>query len=108
MASLDRSLTDAFADNFTALESFRRGRNSEMEDLQLLRSAFLRLKGQELRLKSRIAARELAGGPLNASLAREDRERLKIVRNSTEPLRSLLRDTNTRRKLDQVRIRDGR
>ena len=64
MASLDRSLTNALIANFKSAS---------------ITSAILRLKGQELRLKSQIEARERAGGALKTNLAREDRARLKIV-----------------------------
>ena len=74
MASLDRSLTNALIANFKSAS---------------ITSAILRLKGQELRLKSQIEARERAGGALKTNLAREDRARLKIVRKMLAELQDV-------------------
>jgi hypothetical protein len=89
MASLDRSLTEALIANFKDLASSRAGEDSTGEQ-EAVHFALLRLKGEETRLRSRIRTRELAGGVLQRSLAREDRARLKIVRNSIRQLRDLL------------------
>ena len=81
MTNLDRPLTDALIANFKELA----------DDRESMVSALLRLKGQELRLKSRIEARMRDGSILKTSLAREDRARLKIVRKSIEQLQARLR-----------------
>jgi hypothetical protein len=91
MANLDRTLTNALIGNFTELESWRRERKSAPEEQQLIMSAVLRLKGQELRLQAQIRTREHAGGPLKTSLARADRGRLKIVLRIMKELQEVLR-----------------
>ena len=90
MASLDRCLTNALIANFADLTRLRRGQGSADEDRQALTSAVLRLKGEALRLKYRIDARERAGGPLKSSLARQDRTRLRTTQRQIEQLEELL------------------
>ena len=80
-ASLDRTLTNALIGNFKDLAS---------SDREAITSAIIRLKGQELRLQTQIRNRERAGGVLKTNLAREDRARLKIVRNLLEQLQAFL------------------
>ena len=77
MGSLDRSLTQSLIANF--------------KDPQAVLTAVLRLKGQELRLATRIKSRERAGGPLQSNLAAEDRARLKIVRKMLDKLQTIVR-----------------
>ena len=90
MTTLDRSLTHALIANFKDLGLSGDGR---VADQEAMLCAVLRLKGEALRLESRIEARERAGGVLQKSLAREDRARLKIVRDGLKQLQDLLKDS---------------